>query len=49
MVGDSTIDVVVWVRNFGIIVIEAFPDDPGSPGDAGKKPVGRFIWFHSQV
>ncbi len=49
MVGDSAIDVVVWVRNFGVIVIKALPDDSGSHGDVGKQLVGRFIRLHGQV
>ncbi len=43
VVGNSSVDVIVWVRNFGIILIEALPDDSGSPGDAGEQFVCCFI------
>ncbi len=43
VVGDSSVDVIVRVRNFGIVLIEAFPDDSGSPGDAGEQFVGCFV------
>ncbi len=37
VVGDSSVDVVVWVRDFGVVLIEALPDDSGGPGDAGEQ------------
>ncbi len=49
VVGNSSIDVIMRVRNLGVVLIEALPDDPGSPGDAGEQLVGRFIWLHGQV
>ncbi len=49
VVGNSSIDVIVWVQNFGVAVIEAFPDDSGSPGDAGEQLVCCFVWLHGQV
>ena len=36
VVGNSSIDVVVWVRDFGVVFIEALPDDSCSPCDAGE-------------
>jgi hypothetical protein len=43
VVGDSSVDVIVWVRNFGVVLIEALPDDSGSPGDAGEQFVCSLI------
>ncbi len=42
-VRDSSIDVIMWVRNFGVILIEALPDDSGIPGDAGEQFIGHFV------
>ncbi len=36
LVGDSSVNVVVGVRNFGIVLVKAFPDDSCGPGDSGK-------------
>jgi hypothetical protein len=36
VVGDSSVDVIMGVRNFGVVLIEALPDDSGSPGDGGE-------------
>ena len=36
VVGNSSIDVVMRVRDFGVVVIEVLPDDSGSPGDASE-------------
>ena len=37
------------VRNFGVVLIEALPDDSRGPGDAGEQLIGCFIWLHGQV
>ncbi len=42
-VGDPSVNVIVWVRNFGVVLVEALLDDPGSPGDAGEQLVGCLI------
>ena len=34
---------------FGVVVIEALPDDSGSPGDVGEQFVGCFVWLNGQV
>ena len=39
----------MWVPNFGIVLIEALPDDSCGPGDAGEQLIGRFVWLHGQV
>jgi hypothetical protein len=49
VVGDSSVDIVVRVWNFGVVLIKALPDDSGGPGDAGEQFVGCFVWFHGQV
>ncbi len=36
-IGDPSVNVVMWVWNFGVILIEALMDDSGSPGDAGEQ------------
>ena len=36
VVGNSSIDVIMRVRDFGVVVIEVLPDDSGSPGDASE-------------
>ena len=28
-IGDPSVDVVVWVRDFGVVLVEALPDDSG--------------------
>jgi hypothetical protein len=43
VVGDSSVEIVVWVRNFGVVLIEALPDDSGGPGDAGEQFVCSFV------
>ncbi len=42
-VGDSSVDVIVRVQNFGVVLVEALPDDSGSPGDAGEQFICSFI------
>ncbi len=42
-VGDSSVNVVVWVRNLGIVLVKALPIDSCSPGDAGEQFVGRLV------
>ncbi len=48
-IGDPSIDVVVRVWNFGIVLIETLPDDSGSPGDAGEQFIGCLIGLHGKV
>ncbi len=42
-VGDPSVNIVVWVWNFGVVLVEALPDDSRSPGDAGEQFIGRFV------
>ncbi len=42
-VGDPSVDVVVWVQNFGVVLVEALPDDSGSPGDVGEQLIGCLV------